>query len=94
MKLRPLGDRVVIKKVQAEEKTHGGIIIPGVKSYTNVGEVIEVGPGGMVGGNEVIMTVAKGDKVIYDGIAPIEYKLDGEDLMILSMDQILAVLED
>lgn len=93
MKLRPLGDKVVIKKAQAEEKTHGGIIIPGVKNDTNVGEVVEVGPGGVVGGHEVIMTVTKGDKVIYDAISPIEYKLDGEELMIIGMDQILAVIE-
>ena len=65
MKIRPLADRVVIKKVEAEEKTASGIILPGsAKEQPQMAEVIEVGPGGVVDGNEIKMEVTIGDKVI------------------------------
>ena len=64
MKIRPLADRVVIKKVEAEEKTASGIILPGsAKEQPQMAQVIEVGPGGFVDGNEVKMEVSVGDKV-------------------------------
>ena len=65
MKLKPLADRVIIKMVEAEETTKSGIILTGAaKEKPEMAEVIEVGPGGMVDGKEVVMTVKKGDKVI------------------------------
>ena len=65
MKLKPLADRVVVKMVEAEETTKSGIILPGAaKEKPQVAEVIEVGPGGVVDGKEVVMTVHVGDKVI------------------------------
>ena len=68
MKLKPLADRVVIKLVEAEEKTKSGIILTGAaKEKPEVAEVIEVGPGGVVDGKEITMTVKKGDKVITAG---------------------------
>ena len=94
MKIRPLADRVVIKKVEAEEKTASGIILPGsAKEQPQVAQVIEVGPGGFVDGNEVKMEVEVGDKVIYSKYAGNEVKIDGEEYLILSQSDILAVIE-
>ena len=94
MKIRPLADRVVIKKVEAEEKTASGIILPGsAKEQPQMAEVIEVGPGGIVEGNEVKMEVAIGDKVIYSKYAGNEVKIDSEEYIILRQSDILAVIE-
>ena len=94
MKIRPLADRVVIKKVEAEEKTASGIILPGsAKEQPQVAQVIEVGPGGSVDGNEVKMEVEVGDKVIYSKYAGNEVKIDGEEYIILRQSDILAVIE-
>ena len=94
MKIRPLADRVVIKKVEAEEKTASGIILPGsAKEPPHVAQVIEVGPGGFVDGNEVKMEVEVGDKVIYSKYAGNEVKIDGEEYIILRQSDILAVIE-
>ena len=94
MKIRPLADRVVIKKVEAEEKTASGIILPGsAKEQPQMAEVIEVGPGGVVDGNEVKMEVEVGDKVIYSKYAGNEVKIDGEEYIILRQSDILAVIE-
>ena len=79
MKLKPLADRVIIKMVEAEEKTKSGIILTGAaKEKPEVAEVIEVGPGGLVDGKEVKMTVMKGQKVITSKYAGTEVKVDGE----------------
>ena len=94
MKLKPLADRVIIKMVEAEEKTKSGIILTGsAKEKPEVAEVVEVGPGGMVDGKEVVMTVKKGDKVVTGKYAGQELKLDGEDYVIVKMADILAVVE-
>ena len=94
MKLNPLADRVIVKMVEAEETTKSGIILTGAaKEKPEMAEVIEVGPGGMVDGKEVVMTVKKGDKVITSKYAGTEVKLDGEEYTIVRQGDILAVVE-
>ena len=94
MKIRPLADRVVIKKLEAEEKTKGGIILTGsAKEQPQEAEVMEVGPGGVVDGKEIKMEVNKGDKVLYSKYAGTEVKLEGEEYTILRQSDILAIVE-
>ncbi|MCI6017390.1 MAG: co-chaperone GroES [Clostridiales bacterium] len=94
MKLVPLGDRVVLKHLEAEEKTKSGIVLAGAaKEKPQEAEVIAVGPGGMVDGKEVKMEVAVGAKVIYQKYAGTEVKLDGEEYVIVKQSDILAVVE-
>ncbi|MCM8899722.1 co-chaperone GroES [Caldicoprobacter algeriensis] len=94
MKLRPLGDRVVIKALETEETTKGGIVLPSsAKEKPQMAEVIAVGPGGMVDGKEVKMEVKVGDKVIYSKYAGTEVKLDDEEYIIVRQSDILAVVE-
>lgn len=94
MKLRPLADRVIIKMVEAEETTKGGIILAGsAKEKPEVAEVLAVGPGGMVDGKEVVMTVQVGDKVITSKYSGTQVKIDGEELTIVRQNDILAVVE-
>ena len=84
MKLVPLGDRVVIKALVAEETTKSGIVLPGqAKEKPQQAEVVAVGPGGMVDGKEVKMQVKAGDKIIYSKYAGTEVKLDGEEYIIV-----------
>ena len=93
MKLKPLADRVVIKLVEAEEKTKSGIILTGAaKEKPEVAEVIEVGPGGVVDGKDT-MTVKKGDKVITSKYSGTEVKVDGEEYTIVRQGDILAIVE-
>ena len=94
MKLVPLGDRVVLKQLVAEETTKSGIVLPGQsKEKPQQAEVIAVGPGGMVDGKEVTMQVKEGQKVIYSKYAGTEVKLDGEEYIIVRQNDILAVVE-
>ena len=93
MKLKPLADRVVIKMVEAEETTKSGIILTGAAEKPEVAEIIEVGPGGMVDGKEVTMTVKKGDKVITSKYSGTQVKVDGEEYTIVRQSDILAVVE-
>ena len=94
MKLKPLADRVVVKLVEAEEKTKSGIILTGsAKEKPEVAEVVAVGPGGMVDGKEVQMTVKKGDKVITSKYAGTEVKVDGQEYNIVRQSDILAIVE-
>ena len=94
MKLKPLAHRVIIKMVEAEETTKSGIILTGAaKEKPEMAEVVEVGPGGMVDGKEVVMTVKKGDKVITSKYAGTEVKLDGEEYTIVRQGDILAIVE-
>ena len=94
MKLKPLADRVVIKMLEAEETTKGGIILTGAaKEKPQIAEVIEVGPGGMVDGKECAMTVKKCDKVICSKYSGTEIKLDGEDYTIVRQNDILAIVD-
>ena len=80
MKLKPLSDRVVVKMVEAEETTKSGIILTGAaKEKPQIAEVVEVGPGGLVDGKEVVMTVKVGDKVLTSKYSGTEVKCDGEE---------------
>jgi chaperonin GroES len=94
MRVRPLGDRVVIKKLEAEEKTKSGIVLTGTaKEKPQEAEVVAVGPGGYVDGKEVKMEVKVGDKVLFSKYAGTEVKVDGEEYTIIKQDDILAVVE-
>ena len=94
MKIIPLADRVVIKTVEVEETTKGGLILTGsAKEKPQVAEVIAVGPGGNVDGKEIKMQVTEGQKVIYSKYAGTEVKIDGEELIIVRQSDILAVVE-
>ncbi|HIT07144.1 MAG TPA: co-chaperone GroES [Candidatus Scybalocola faecipullorum] len=94
MKLVPLGDRVVLKHLEAEEKTKSGIVLAGqAKEKPQEAEVIAVGPGGVIDGKEVKMEVSVGAKVIYQKYAGTEVKLDGEEYVIVKQSDILAVVE-
>ncbi|MHC1682090.1 MAG: co-chaperone GroES [Clostridiaceae bacterium] len=94
MKLRPLGDRVVIKRLEAEETTKGGIILTSAaKEKPQMAEVVAVGPGGVIDGNEVKMELKVGDKVLFSKYAGNEVKFEGEEYIILSEKEILAVIE-
>ena len=94
MKLVPLGDRVVLKQVEAEETTKSGLILTtSAQEKPQEAEVIAVGPGGMVDGKEVTMQVKPGDKVIYSEYAGNEVKLEGEEYIIVRQNDILAVVE-
>ena len=95
MKLTPLADRVVLKMTEPEETTKGGIILTGsAKEKPSVAEVISVGPGGVVDGKTVTMTVKPGDKVITSKYSGTEVKVDGEECTIVRQSDILAVVED
>ena len=94
MKIRPLFDRVVIKSCEVEETTKSGLILTGnAKEKPQMAEVIAVGPGGVVDGKDVTMSVNVGDKVIYSKYAGYEVKLDGEEYIIVRQSDILAVVE-
>lgn len=94
MKLKPLGDRVVIRQLEAEEKTKSGIVLPSqAKEKPQEAEVIAVGPGGTVDGKEIKMEVKPGDRVIYSKYAGTEVKIDEEEYIIVKQNDILAVLE-
>jgi chaperonin GroES len=95
MKLIPLADRVILKMTDAEEKTKSGIILTGsAKEKPQVAEVIEVGPGGMVDGKEVVMTVKKGDKVVTNKYSGTEIKIDDVEYVIVKQNDILAVVSE
>ncbi|MEQ2442053.1 co-chaperone GroES [Pseudoflavonifractor intestinihominis] len=94
MNLKPLADRVIIKMVEAEETTKSGIILTGsAKEKPEVAEVIAVGPGGMVDGKEVVMTVKVGDKVITSKYSGTQVKVEGEEYTIVRQGDILATVE-
>ena len=94
MKLVPLGDRVVLKQLEAEMTTKSGIVLPGQeKEKPQQAEVIAVGPGGIIDGKEVKMEVKVGDKVIYSKYAGTEVKLEDEKFIIVKQSDILAVIE-
>lgn len=94
MTIKPLGDRVVIKRLEAEEKTKSGIVLTGsAKEKPQEAEIISVGPGTIVDGKRVEMEVKVGDKVLYSKYAGTEVKLDGEEYIILKQEDILAIVE-
>ena len=94
MKLTPLADRVVLKMVEVEETTKGGIILTGsAKENPSIAEVISVGPGGVVDGKTVTMTVKAGDKVITDKFAGTKVTLEDVDYIVVRQNDILAIVE-
>ena len=95
MKLRPLLDKVVLKKVEAVETTKAGIILPdSAKEKPEVSVIVAVGPGGMVDGKEVKMEVKVGDKVIYSKYSGTDVKLDDVEYIVVKQSDIVAVIED
>lgn len=94
MTIKPLGDRVVIKMLEAVETTKSGIVLAGTaKEKPQVAEIVAVGPGGLVEGKEVKMMVAVNDKVLISKYAGTEVKIDGVDYMILRQSDILAIVD-
>ncbi len=94
MTVKPLGDRVVIKNVEAEETTKSGLILTSAaKENPQIAVVVAVGPGGNVDGKEIKMQVTAGQKVIYSKYAGTEVKVEGEELIIVRQSDILAVVE-
>lgn len=95
MKLVPLGDKVVLKQLAAEETTKSGIVLPGqAKEKPQQAEVIAVGPGGVVDGKEVNMQVKAGDKVIYSKYAGTEVKLGEDEYIVVKQGDIVAIVEE
>ncbi len=94
MTIKPLGDKVVIKKLKAEETTKSGIILASAaQEKPQVAEIIAVGPGGVIDGNEVKMEVTVGQKVIIRDNAGTTVKIDGEEVIIVRQEDILAIVE-
>ena len=94
MNLKPLGDRVVLKQLVAEETTKSGIVLPGqAKEKPQQAEVIAVGPGGVVDGKEITMQVKVGDKVIYSKYSGTDVELEEEKFVVVKQNDILAVIE-
>ena len=95
MTIKPLADKVVVKKLQAEETTKSGIILSsGAQEKPQIAEIIAVGPGGVVDGNEIKMEVQVGQKVIIRDYAGTNVKLEGEEYIIVRQDDIAAIVED
>lgn len=95
MKLIPLGDKVVLKQVEAEETTASGIILSAKTQEKPLeGIVVAVGPGGVVDGKEVAMQVKEGDKVIYQKYSTTEVKVGGEEYLVVKQNDILAIVVD
>jgi len=94
MAIKPLFDKVVIKAIEQDEKTASGIVLPGAaKEKPQLATVVAVGPGGLVDGKEVKMQVKVGDKVLYSKYAGAEFKIDGEEVVIVRQADILAVVD-
>ena len=94
MTIKPLTDKVVIKKLQAEETTKSGIVLASAsQEKPQVAEIIAVGPGGVVDGNEIKMQVKVGQKVIIRDYAGTTVKLEGEEYIVVRQDDILAIVE-
>ena len=95
MTIKPLFDKVVVKSIEAEEKTASGILLPGTaQEKPQMAEVVAVGPGGLIDGKEVTMQVNVGDKVLYSKYAGSEFKLDGNEVIILRQNDILAIVSE
>jgi chaperonin GroES len=95
MKFRPLADRIVVRRIDAEEKTSGGIIIPDTaKEKPQEGEVLAVGPGARdEGGKLIALDVKVGDRVLFGKWSGTEVKLDGEDLLIMKESDVMGIIE-
>lgn len=95
MKFKPLNDRVLVKRLESEEKTAGGLYIPDTaKEKPSKGEVVAVGPGKVADdGKKIAMTVKKGDSVLFNKYAGTEIKIDGIDHLVMREDDILGIIE-
>ena len=95
MNLKPLGDRILVQRVEAETKTKGGIVLPDTaKEKPKEGKVIAIGPGRVLdSGENAPVAVKEGDKVIFSSYAGTEVKIDGEEYLIIKEDDVLAVME-
>ena len=94
MKLKPLADRVVLKQFQAEEKTKSGLFLAtSAQEKPELYEVVEVGPGGVVDGKDVVMTVQKGDRVLVGKYSGTTVKVEDEEYSIVRQNDILAIVE-
>ena len=94
MNIKPLGDRVVIKRLEAETTTKSGIVLTGsAKEQPQEAEIVAVGPGAIVDGKRVEMEVKVGDKVLYSKYAGTDVKVGGEEYIILKQDDILAIVQ-
>ena len=96
MTLKPLGDNIVVKALNKEEKTKSGIILPDTldKEKPEQGEVIAVGPGKMLdNGNRSVMEVKVGNRIIFKKYSPDDFKIDGQEVLVLSQADVIAILE-
>ncbi len=94
MRLKPLGDKIVVKQLEVEEKTKSGIILTGqAKEKPQEAEVLAVGPGKKVDGKVIPMELKVGDKIIYSKYSGMDVKLDGNEYVIVSEDDVLAIVE-
>ncbi len=95
MKLKPLFDKVVVKKTEEKEQTVGGIFLPtAAQEKQEVAVVVAVGEGGVIDGKDVKMVVGVGDKVLYSKYAGSTFKIDGEEVTIIKQSDILAIVEE
>lgn len=94
MTLKPLFDKIVVKKLEEKEQSVGGIFLPtAAQEKQEVAEVIAVGNGGVIDGKEVVMVVKPGDKVLYSKYAGSQFKIDGQEVTIVKQSDILAIVE-
>lgn len=94
MTIKPLFDKVVIKALETEEKTASGIVLPGsAQEKPQLAKVLAVGPGGVIDGKEIKMQVKAGDTVLYSKYAGSEFKIDGEEVVIVRQADILAIVD-
>lgn len=94
MKLKPLFDKVVVKIIEEKEEKRGSFFLPSTaQEKSEIAEVIAVGPGGNLDGKEVVMQVKPGDKVLYSKYAGSEFKIDGNDFVIVRQADILAIVD-
>lgn len=96
MAVKPLADKILVKRLEAEEKTKGGIVLPdSAKEKPREGRVVEVGPGKVMDdGNRSTMQIKKNDRILFTSYAGTEIKVDGEEFLIMSEDDVLAVVAE
>ncbi|MBR2967458.1 MAG: co-chaperone GroES [Clostridia bacterium] len=94
MEIKPLFDRVVVEAVNSEETTKSGIVLLAKdQEKPQVARVIAVGPGGLIDGNEVVMQLKVGDKILYSKYAGSEFKIDGKEVTIIRQNDVLAIID-
>ena len=94
MRIKPLGDKIVVKMVENVEETRSGLVLPGAsKEKPQFAEVLAVGPGGLVDGKEIEMYINVGDKVVFERYKGTDIKLDSTDYIIVAQSDILAIIE-